>query len=125
MVLPAVLCDPSRDPRQTDGCDRAGRLDFHPGFPAMARHLARTLGALSAAVQAVLLALRDRVRWAWLARLRAAGRHLRHPRTHLHDLLFRLFPGHPAAARHLRKNQAGTEFNFGISAGREGVSGLT
>ena len=36
----------------------------------------------------------------------------------LHDLLLRVFPDHPAAARHFRKDQAGVEINFGIGAGR-------
>src|SRR5262245_26440776 len=123
MVLPAVLRDPARDPRQADGCDRARRLDLDPGLPPLARHVTSPFRALSAAVQAVLLAVRDRVHRAWLARFEAAGGHLRHPRAHLHHLLFCVLPGHPAAARHLREDQAGAEFNFRTSAGREGVSG--
>ena len=35
-------------------------------------------------------------------------------------LLFRIFSDH--AARNFRKDKAGAEFNFGISAGRDGVS---
>src|SRR4030095_6809254 len=123
MVLPTVLRDPARDSRQADGRDRARRFDLDPGIPALAPHVARTFGALSAAVQAVLLAVRGRLRRAWLARLQAAGGNLRHPRAGLHDLLFRVLPGHPAAARHLRKDQAGAEFNFGLGAWCEGVSG--
>src|SRR5262244_99936 len=123
MVLPAVLRDPARDPRQADGCDRARRLDPGPGFPAMARHIAGPLRALSAAVQAVLLAVRGRLHRAWLARLQAARGHLRYPCARLHHLLFRVLPGHPAAARHLRKDQAGAEFNFGFGTWCEGVSG--
>src|SRR5262249_57573367 len=88
----------------------------------MARHLEGALGPISAAVQAVLLAVRGREYRAWLARLQAAGGHLRHPRTHLHNLLFRVFPRYPAAAGHLRKDQTGPEFNFGIRSGREAVS---
>ena len=45
-------------------------LDHGPGLPALARHLARALGALPAAVQAVLLALRDRLHRPGLARLK-------------------------------------------------------
>src|SRR5262245_17410212 len=123
MVLPAVLRDPARDPRQAVGRDRARRLDRDPRLPAVARHLARAVGTLPAVVQAILLALRGCMHRAWLARLQAARGHLRHPRAHLHGLLFRVFPGHPAAAGHLRKDQAGTEFNFGFRAGRESVSG--
>src|SRR5262249_55564410 len=78
---------------------------------------------LSALVQAVLLAVRDRVRRARLAGLQAARGNLRDPRTGLHDLLLRVFPGYPAAPRHLREDQAAAEFNFGICAGRESVSG--
>src|SRR4029453_15381259 len=123
MVLLAVLRDPARDPRQADGRYRSWRFDPDPGVPALARHVARAFGALSAAVQAVLLAVRGRLRRAWLARLQAAGGNLRHPRASLHHLLFRVLPGHPAAARHLRKDQAGAEFNFGLGAWCEGVSG--
>src|SRR5262245_50323909 len=123
MVLPPVLCDPSRNPRQADGCDRAGCLNLGPVVHVMARYLALTFCALPDSLLAVLLCLRDPMRRAWLARLQAAGRHLRHSRAHLHRVLFRVFPGHPAVARYLRKNQAGAEFNFGIGTGREGVSG--
>ena len=45
--------------------------------------------------------------------------------AHLHRLLLRLLPDHPAAARHLRENQAAAELDFGIGPGREGVSGST
>src|SRR5216683_7451105 len=58
--------------------------------------LARALGALPAAVQVVFLALRDCLRRAWVARLQAAGGHLRHPRARLHHLLFRIFSDDPA-----------------------------
>ncbi len=95
----------------------------HPGLPALARHLEGALGALSAALPAVLLAVRDRGGRARLARLQAAGGHLRHPLARLHVLLLRLFPDRPAAARHLREDQAAAEFDFGIGAGRQGVSG--
>ena len=57
--------------------DRARRLDRDPRVPAVARHLEGALGALPAALPAVLLAVRDRLRRARLARLEAAGRHLR------------------------------------------------
>ena len=78
------------------------------------------LGALPAAVQAVLLAVRDRGGGPRLSRLQAAGRHLRDPVAHLHRLLFRLLHHHPAAARHLREDQAAAEFDFGSGAWRQG-----
>ena len=62
MVLPAVLRHPALDPEQAAGRLRAVRLDRHPGLPALARHLAREVGALPAAVPPVLLAVRDRLR---------------------------------------------------------------
>ena len=80
MVLPAVLRHPALDPEQAARRDRAVRLDRHPRLPALARHLEGALGALPAAVPAVLLAVRDRVRRARLARLQAAGGHLCDPR---------------------------------------------
>ena len=60
----------------------------------------------------------DRAR---LARHQAAGGHLCHPLARLHVLLLRLLPDRPAAARHLREDQAAAEFDFGIGSGREGV----
>src|SRR5215813_9885323 len=89
----------------------------------MVGHLFCALGALSAAVQAVLLGLCDRVRRTWLARLQAAGRHLRYPRAHLHHLLLRVFPLRPAATRNLRKDRTVAEFNFAIGPWREGGHG--
>src|SRR5262249_10891262 len=74
---------------------------------------------LSATVQTVLLAVRHCVHRAWLAGVKATRRHLRDPRAHLHHLLLRVFPRRPAAARHLREDQAVAEFDFGIGAGRE------
>ena len=69
------------------------------------------------------MAVRDRVRGAWLAGVQTAGRHLRDLGASLHHLLLRVFPRHPAAARHLREDQAVAELDFGIGAGRESVSG--
>ena len=89
MVLPAVLRDPARDPEQAAGRDRAVRLDRDPGLPALARHLEGALGALPAAVPAVLLDLRGRLRRARLARRQAAGGRLRHRLAHPHRLLLR------------------------------------
>src|SRR5262249_39290007 len=108
--------------RQADGRDRARRLHLGPGFPAMARHLARALGALPAVVQVVFLGLRACLRGAWLARLQAAGRHLSHPPASLHRILFCVLSGHSAVAWHFREDQAGAEINFGIGAGSEGVT---
>src|SRR5215467_10187067 len=123
MVLPAVLCDPARNSRQTHGCDCTGRFDPDSRILAMAGHLSCALGALPAAVQAVLLALCDRVRRTWLARLQASGRHLHYPRAYLHHLLLRFFSLRPAAARNLRKGQTVAEFNCGICAWCEGGRG--
>ena len=89
MVLPAVLRDPARDPEQAPRRGGARRLDRHPRVPAVARHVAGALGALSAALPAVLLAVRRRLRRAGLARLQAAGRRLCAVRAHLHRLLLR------------------------------------
>ncbi len=111
------------DPGQADGRDRAVLVDRGAGLHAVARHLAGALGALPSAVQAVLLAVGDRLHRARLARLEAARGHLRHPVAHLHRLLLRLLPDRHAAARHLRENQAAAEFDFGIGLGRESVSG--
>ena len=118
MVLPAVLRDPARDPEQAPRRDRARRLDPDPRVPAVARYLEGALGALPAALSAVLLGVRDRLHRARLARLEAAGRQLRAVRAHLHGLLLRLFPDHPAGARHDREDQAAAELDLGIGAAR-------
>ena len=61
--------------------------------------LAGPLGHVPAAVQVVLLAVRDQLRAADLSR-RGAGRgHLRAARQDRHRLLLHLLPRHPAAAR--------------------------
>ena len=121
MVLPAILRHPALYPEQAAGRLRAVRFDPDPRFPALARHLEGALGALPAVVQAVLLAVRDRGGGLGLARLQAAGGHLCRALAHLHVLLLRLFPDRPAAARHLREDQAAAEFDFGIGSGRQGV----
>src|SRR5207342_2852736 len=123
MVLPAVLRDPAVDPRQADGRYRAVRLDYCAGVHPLARHVARALGALPPAVQAVLLALGGRLRRPRLARLETARRHLRDPVACIHGVLLRLLPELQAAARDLRKNRAAAEFVFGICPGCQGVSG--
>ena len=97
----------------------------HPGLPALARYLAGALGALPAAVPAVLLAVRVAcVGLGWLGAKPPEGIYV-HPGAHLHVLLLRLLPDRPAAARHLREDQAAAEFDFGIGLGRESVSGRT
>jgi quinol-cytochrome oxidoreductase complex cytochrome b subunit len=58
-------------------------------------------GALPSAVQAILLAVGDRVRWPRMARFEATRRHLRHPVAGFHRLLLRVLPDHHAAAWHL------------------------
>ena len=94
------------------------------GLHALARYLESALGKIPAALPSVLLAVRDRVGRPRLAWLQAAGRHLRDRLAHLHLLLLRVFPGHPAAARHFREDQAAAEFDFGIGIGRQGVKGM-
>ncbi len=105
-------------------------------LPAVARHLEGALRALPSALSAVLLAVRDRLRGARLARIEAAGRQLRAVRADLHRLLLRLFPDHPANIGPHRENQAAAQFHhrsgaergragrrFGAAAvGREGLS---
>ena len=113
MVLPAVLRHPARDPEQASRRDGARRLDRHPGLPAVARYLESALGALPAALPAVLLGVRHRLHRARLSRLEAAGRQLRALRAHLHRLLLRLFPRDPAAAGQGRDDQAAAEFDRG------------
>ena len=71
---------------------------------------------ISSALPAVLLAVRDRLHRARLARIEAAGRQLRAVRAHLHGLLLRLFPDHPAAAGILREDQAGAELDRRIGS---------
>ena len=77
MVLPAVLRHPALHPEQASRRDRPVRIDHRAGFPAVARQLKGEVGDLPAAVQAVLLDLRRRLRRPRLARLQAAGRRLR------------------------------------------------
>src|SRR6476469_3541993 len=98
MVLPAVLRHPARDPEQAARRLRARRLDSHSRLPAVARYLARALGALSAALPAIPVRVLRRRHRARLSRLEAAGRRLCDYGAHLHDLLLRLLPDHPAAA---------------------------
>src|SRR5450830_1568857 len=100
MVLPAVLRDLALDPEQADRRDRAVWFYRYIGVPALARHLAGAFGALPAAVPPVLLAVRDLMCRARLARHQAAGGHLRDPLAPVHPVLFRLLHRHPAAARH-------------------------
>src|SRR5262249_45052682 len=91
-------------------------LDRDHRIPALARHLEGALGALSAALSPVLLAVRRGLRRPGLAGLQAAGRLLRADRTHLHRLLLRLFPDHPAGAGPGRKDQAAAELDYRIGA---------
>src|SRR5580704_14105040 len=123
MVLSAVLRDPALDPEQAARRLRVVWLYRYLGVLALARYLARQIGALPAAVPPVLLAVRDRLCGLGLARHKAAGRHLRDPGAHPYLLLFRILPDRAAAARHFRENQAAAEFDFGIGLGRESVSG--
>ena len=71
------------------GVMRAVLGDRDPGLHALARHLEGALGALPAALSPVLLAVRDHLHHAGLARLQAADGHLRHPGAPVHGLLFR------------------------------------
>ena len=105
-------------PNKLLGVVALGRLDRDPRFPAVARYFESEVGALSSALPAVLLAVRDRLHRARLARIEAAGRQLRAVRSHFHGLLFRLFPDHPAVAGPHREAQAGAELDCRIGAAR-------
>src|SRR5690606_2646220 len=70
-------------------------------------------GRLPAAVPAVLLDLRGRLRGARLPRRDAGRRHLRHPRADLHGLLLRAFPDHSAAAWLPGEAEAAAGVDFG------------
>ena len=72
-------------------------------FLPVARYLEGEVGALSAALSAILLGVRHRLHRSRLAGLEAAGRQLRAVRAHLHGLLLRLLPAHPAGARQARE----------------------
>jgi hypothetical protein len=117
MVLPAVLRDPARDPRQARRRHRHVRLDRDPGVPAVARHLEGALGALPAALQAVLLDVRG---WS------ASGSAISAPsrRGRLRDrgadpdlLLLPALPRHPAAARPAKARAHGPDYLFALLTG--------
>src|SRR5262249_37094470 len=98
MVLSTVLRDPARDTEQARRRDGARRRDRHRGVPAMARHVAGALGPLSAALPAILLALRSGLHWARLARLETSGRRLCDRGARSDRLLLHSLPDHLAAA---------------------------
>ena len=96
----------------------------HPVLPALARHLEGALGALPAALPAVLLGVRDRgVGLGWLGSKPPEGIYVDRSSRILTALLLRLLPDRPAAARPVREDQAAAELDLGIGAGRQGVSG--
>ena len=110
-------------PNKLLGVHRAVRLDRDPGVPALARHLARALGAYRPLFRqffwlfvVVCLGL------GWLGSKPAEGIYVV-ARAHPHLLLLRALPRRPAAARHDREAEAAAEFDLGIGAGCEGVSG--
>ena len=76
-------------------------VDPGSGLHTLAGYLARALGSLSSAVQAILLAVGDRLHRPRLARLEATRGHLRHHVAGFHRLLLRVLPDRHAAARHL------------------------
>ncbi len=119
MVLPAVLRDPARDPEQAARRHRAVRLDPDPRFPAVAGHVEGAFGALSPALQAVLLDLLRGLHPARMARREAGGRRLCDRGAHSHRVLLRALPDHPAAARHVRENKAIAKFDLGGGARRD------
>src|SRR5262249_46243682 len=92
MVLPAILRHPAIDPEQVAGRDRTFRFDRRVGPPAMARHIARQVGAVPAAVCEILLAVCDRLHWPWLARHQTAGRDLFDLVARTDLLLLRILP---------------------------------
>ena len=96
------------------------RRDRRAGVPAVARHRQNPFGALSSAVQAVLLDLRRGLRGARLARLEAGGRRLRDRRAHPDDLLLRALHHHPAAAQPDRDAAHGAELDRRRCARQEG-----
>src|SRR3954471_22148759 len=98
MVLPAVLRDPALDPEQACRRHRDVLLDRSARLPALARHLAREVGDLSAALPAVLLGVRAGLPRARLSRFGSGGRHLRHRGAPPHRLLLHPSPRDPAAA---------------------------
>src|SRR5271155_977185 len=109
MVLPAVLRHPARDPEQASRRCRAAVVDRASRLPALARHVAGTLGEISAALPAVpdrLLPRGDRAR---LPRLAAAGGRLRDSSAHPHGLLLRIPAHHSAATRVVRNDKAAAE----------------
>src|SRR5690242_13600249 len=123
MVLSAVLRNSSVDPGQARRCDRTVFFNPCSRVHTLARYVAGALGALSSAVQAVLLAVGYCLHRAGLVGLEATRGHLRHPVARVHRLLLRILPDYHAAARHIRENQAAAELDFGIGAGRKILSG--
>src|SRR5262245_47416659 len=99
MVLPAVLRNPAVDPGQVARRDRTVRRDCRAHLPALARHLARKVGAVPAAVRKTLLGVCDHLYRTGLARYQDAGRHLSDLVATADVLLLRLLPADTAGAR--------------------------
>src|SRR6202012_2173035 len=119
MVLPAVLSDPAVDPEPACWRHRDVLGDHRAGIPALARYGQDTLVEISPAGQAVLLDLRRGLRAARLSRRAAAGRRLRHCRTHPHDLLFLVLPDPAAATLPDRDAAAGSQLDRRRRAGED------
>ena len=124
MVLPAVLRDPALDPEQAAGRDRAvlPRSRSSPSCPGSTPRRCARRATGRCYRQFFWLFVIACVGLGWLGSKPPEGIYVILV-AHLHVLLLRLLPDHPAAARHLREDQAAAEFDFGIGVGRQGVSG--
>ena len=111
------------DPEQACRRHRDVLGDHRAGLPALARYRQNALVEISPAGQAVLLAVRHRLRAARLSRRAAAGRHLCDRRPHPHLLLLRLFPDPAAAVEPDRNAAAGAEFDRRRRAGENRQAG--
>ena len=99
-------------PNKLLGVAGAVRLDPDPRLPAVAGLLESALGALSPALQAILLDLLRGLHPARMARRQACRRRLCDRGAHPHDLLLRPLPGHPAAPRHVRETETACRIRF-------------
>ena len=119
MVLPAVLRDPPRDPRQARRRRGDGRLDRHPLHPAVAGFLPGPQRTLSPDLQVGVLGLRGGLRRPRLGRREHARRQLHLDRPGHHRLLLRALPPHYAAHRQVRAaHQAAGKHPSGGAQGR-------
>src|SRR5262249_41428459 len=91
------------------------------GFPAVARHVTRTVSQLPAALPPISVHLLCCGGWPWLSGLAGADRRFCDRDAHSHSLLFCVLLLHFIPARLVRENQAGAEFD--TTAGRVGFQG--